>query len=97
VVHVYIRDMSETSTASVRELRDALADYIDRAERDDEVTIVTRRGREVAAVVPVQVVKEWRQWEEERFAALIDERMAASDGTGATLEEVMAETLARPE
>jgi prevent-host-death family protein len=87
--------MSET-TASVRELRDGLADYIDRAAHD-EVTIVTRRGKEVAAVVPVQVVKEWRQWEEERFAALIDERMAASDGTGATLDEVMAETLARPE
>jgi prevent-host-death family protein len=84
------------TTSSVRELRDTLADVIDRASHD-EVTIVTRRGREVAAVVPIEMVTEYRRWEEERVAALIDERMAVSDGTGASLAEVMAETLARPE
>ena len=83
-------------TSSVRELRDTLADVIDRATHD-EVTIVTRRGREVAAIVPIEMVEEYRRWEEERVAALIDERMAASDGTGPSLAEVMAETLARPE
>lgn len=87
--------MADT-TSSVRELRDTLADVIDRASHD-EVTIVTRRGRQVAAVVPIEMVAEYRRWEEERVAALIDERMAMSDGTGATLAEVMAETLARPE
>lgn len=83
-------------TTSVRELRDTLADVIDRATHD-EVTIVTRRGREVAAIVPIEMVDEYRRWEEERVAALIDERMAVSDGTGPSLAEVMAETLARPE
>ncbi len=81
----------------MRELRDRLADVIDRADRDDTVTVVTRRGREVAAVVPIQMVREHQQWEEEHFLALIDERMAASDGTGTSLAEVMAETLARKE
>lgn len=57
---------------------------------------MTRRGREVAAVVPIQVYHEHRMWEQERFLALIDERIAASDGTGATLAEVIAEIDARP-
>jgi len=88
--------MSEASIASVRELRDHLADVIDRADREDEVTVVTRRGKEVAAVVPIQVYHEHKRWEQERLLALIDERMAASDGTGATLTEVMAEVAERP-
>lgn len=97
VAWVYTWHMNDTQSASVRELRDALADVLDRADRADEITVITRRGKEVAAVVPVQVAREWREWEEEKIAALLDERMAASDGTGATLEEVMTETLARPE
>ncbi len=88
--------MSEASIASIRELRDHLADVIDRADREDEVTVVTRRGKEVAAVVPIQVYYEHKRWEQERLLALIDERTAASDGTGATLAEVMAEVAERP-
>ena len=80
---------------SIRDLRNTLADVIDRAVRADEPTVITRRGREVAAVVSIETLREWERWEEEHIVALLDERMAASDGTGATLAEVMAETLAR--
>jgi len=89
----YIRGME--NTASVREVRDHLADVVDRASRD-ELTIITRRGREVAAVVPIELVREWRRWEEERVVAMLDERMASA-GPGVPIEEVIAETLARPE
>jgi prevent-host-death family protein len=81
--------------ASVREVRDHLADIVDRATRD-ELTIVTRRGREVAAVVPIELVREWRRWEEERVVAMLDKRMASTE-PGVPIEEVIAETLARPE
>lgn len=83
------------NTASVREVRDHLADVVDRASRD-ELTIITRRGREVAAVVPIELVHEWRKWEEERVVALLDERMS-SNIPGVPIEDVIAETLARPE
>lgn len=92
---MYIRSMPDT--ASIRELRDHVADVVDRAAQDDVPTVITRRGREVAAVVPIDVLREWQQWEEQHVVALIDERMAASDGSGAGLAEVMAETLARSE
>ena len=85
-----------TDTASIRELRDSLADVIDRAAHGDAPTIITRRGREVAAVVSIETLREWQRWEEEHIASIIDERMAASDGSGATLAEVLAETVARP-
>lgn len=81
----------------MRELRDSLADVIDRAIRD-EVTVVQRRGREVAAVVPIEFLREYLRLEEEHVAAILDERMAAAKaGEGIPLEDVMAETLARSE
>ena len=95
MAQVYLLSMSDT--ASIRELRERIADVVDRAAHDDVPTVITRRGREVAAVVPIETLREWQRWEEQQVTALIDERMRASDGTGATLAEVMAETLARPE
>lgn len=93
---VYIRyTYTMDTTASVRDVRDNLADVVDRAAHD-EVTIITRRGREVAAVVPIELVHEWRRWEEERVVAMLDERMASTE-PGVPMEEVIAETLERPE
>ncbi|MFB7613444.1 type II toxin-antitoxin system Phd/YefM family antitoxin [Kitasatospora sp. NPDC056181] len=80
-------------TVSVRQAREHLADVIDRAERD-EPTVITRRGHEVAAVVPISLLREYQRWEEREILRLIEERR--SEPTYA-LEEVMAETLARPE
>lgn len=81
--------------ASIRELRDTLADVVDRAAHD-EVTVVTRRGRKVAAVVPIGMVDEWRRWEEEHVVAMIDKAMA-DRRPGIPMTDVLAETLARPE
>ena len=39
--------------ASVREVRDNLRSYLDRAEAGEEI-VVMRRGREVARIVPPQ-------------------------------------------
>lgn len=83
------------NSASIREVRDHLADVVDRAAQD-ELTIITRRGREVAAVVPIELVHEWRRWEEERVVAMLDERMSSAE-PGVPIEEVIAETVARPE
>ena len=81
--------------ASIRELRDGLADVIDRAAHD-ELTVITRRGREVAAVVPITMVNEWRRWEEEHVVAMVDKAMA-DPRPGVPMAEVLADTLARPE
>jgi len=48
--------------ASVREVRENLAVVVERAVHD-ELTIITRRGREVAAIVPIEMVREYREWE----------------------------------
>ena len=84
-----------TVTVSTRELREQLADVIDRARHDD-VTLVTSRGREVAAVVPIDALRALRAYEDAEDLRLIDASMA-NPGPTATLAEVMAETLARKE
>ncbi|WP_371493404.1 type II toxin-antitoxin system prevent-host-death family antitoxin [Kitasatospora sp. NBC_00374] len=83
----------EPPTVSVREARERFADVVDRAERD-EPTVITRRGREVAAVVPIELLREYRQWEERELLRLVAERRGEPTFS---LEDVMAETLARPE
>jgi len=85
-----------SGTMSTRELREQLADVLADAGRD-EVTIVTSRGREVAAVVPIELLREYRLLEEREVLRIIEERRANDDGTRFTLDEVMAETLARTE
>jgi prevent-host-death family protein len=45
-------------TLTYREARDQFADMLTRAEYRGEVTIITRRGNPVAAVVPLGRVKD---------------------------------------
>lgn len=86
------------NTASVRELRDNLGQVLDRATYNHEVTVVTKRGREVAAVVPIELVREWERAEDEALLEIVKERMAEDTGhPGVPLADVIAETLARPE
>lgn len=82
-------------TSSVREVRENLADVVDRAAHD-ELTIITRRGREVAAVVPIEMVREYREWEEARVLRIVDERRAAAQ-PGVSMDQVMADILERDE
>jgi prevent-host-death family protein len=82
---------------SIRDVRQHLAEIVDWAERDGSPTVITRHGREVAAVVPMEFLREYRILEEREVLRILNERRAADDGTRYTLEEIMAETLARPE
>ena len=99
---VYARRMGQPTESSqpaesIRQAREHLAGIIDRAERDGEPTVITRRGREVAAIVPIEVLRDYRLLEEQEVLRLINERRTADDGTRHSLEDVMAETLARTE
>jgi prevent-host-death family protein len=79
---------------SIREAREHLASLVDRAERDGEPTIITRRGREVAAVVSIDLLREYRILEEQAILRMVAERR---DEPTVSMDEVLAETLARPE
>lgn len=86
--------MSELPVESVRDARAHLAAIVDRADHDDTPTVITRHGREVAAVVPIDLLRDYRALEEREILRIIAERRGEPT---VSLEEVMAETLARPE
>ena len=86
--------MSELPTESIRDLRAHLAEVVERADRDDQATVITRRGKPVAAVVSIEVLRKYQEWEERELNRIIDERMADRSGR-VPLEDVIAETLAR--
>lgn len=95
-VTVYARGMSELPTESIRDLRAHLAAVVERADRDDQATVITRRGKPVAAVVSIEVLRKYQEWDERELNRIIDERMADRSGS-VPLEDVIAETLARSE
>lgn len=81
---------------TIRDARAHFAEVVDRADRDDIPTVITRRGKEVAAVVSIDVLRKYQQWEEREINRIIDERMA-NPAPGIPIEDVMRETLARGE
>ncbi|MFE4455101.1 type II toxin-antitoxin system Phd/YefM family antitoxin [Streptomyces sp. NPDC056796] len=81
---------------TIREVRAYLAEVVERADRDDVPTVITRRGKEVAAVVSIAVLRRYQEWEEREINRIIDERMANA-APGLPIEDVMRETLARSE
>ena len=88
--------MSEMQVESIRQVRDHIADVVDRADRDDSPTVITRRGREVAAVVPIGMLRRYQQLEEQEVMRMVNERMA-NPAPGIPMEQVMAEILEGPE
>ncbi|MFJ9906800.1 type II toxin-antitoxin system Phd/YefM family antitoxin [Streptomyces sp. NPDC101152] len=86
--------MTQMPIESIRDVRAHLAEVVERADRDDQPTIITRRGKEVAAVVSIDVLRKYQQWEEHEINRIIDERMANAS-PGIPIEDVMRETLAR--
>ncbi|MEE2039575.1 type II toxin-antitoxin system prevent-host-death family antitoxin [Nocardiopsis sp. CT-R113] len=88
--------MSEMQVESIRQVRDHIADVVDRADRDDSPTVITRRGREVAAVVPIDMLRRYQQLEEQEVMRMVNERMA-NPAPGIPMEQVMAEILEGPE
>ncbi|MFB6943666.1 type II toxin-antitoxin system Phd/YefM family antitoxin [Streptomyces sp. NPDC060286] len=81
---------------SIRDVRAHLAEVVERADRDDMPTVITRRGKQVAAVVSIEVLRKYQEWEEREINRIIDERMA-SPAASVPIEDVMRETLARSE
>ncbi|MGP3688234.1 type II toxin-antitoxin system prevent-host-death family antitoxin [Streptomyces sp. IBSNAI002] len=73
-----------------------MAEVVERADRDDVPTVITRRGKEVAAVVSIEVLRTYREREEREINRIIDERMA-NHVPGIPIEDVMRETPARGE
>ncbi len=71
-------------------------DVVDRADRDDQPTVIAKRGREVAAVVSIDLLRKYQQWEEQEINRIVDERMA-NRSPGVPIEDVMKETPARSE
>jgi prevent-host-death family protein len=88
--------MTQLPIESIREVRAHLAEVVDRADRDDLPTVITRRHKEVAAVVSIDVLRKYQQMEEREINRIIDERMASASA-GVPIEDVMKETLARSE
>ena len=88
--------MTQMPIESIRDVRAHLAEVVERADRDDQPTVITRRGKEVAAVVSIGTLRKYQQWEEREINRIIDERMA-NRSAGVPIEDVMKETLARGE
>ncbi|GGK54030.1 type II toxin-antitoxin system prevent-host-death family antitoxin [Streptomyces flaveus] len=78
---------------SIRD-RAHLAAVVERTEHDDVPTVIARRGKEVAAVVSIQVLRQYQEWEEREINRIIDER-TANPSAGIPIEDVMRETLSR--
>ena len=91
---VHHQVMSELPTESIRDLRAHLAEVVERADRNNQATVITRRGKPVAAVVSIEVLRKYQEWEERELNRIIDERMA-DRAHRVPLEDVIAETLAR--
>lgn len=78
----------------VTDARDRLADVVNEAAYAGRVTYLTRRGRRVAAIVPVEAAEAAERWEDEALGHLADEALAEMDRTGerpVPLDEVRRE------
>ncbi|MEU7278663.1 type II toxin-antitoxin system Phd/YefM family antitoxin [Streptomyces sp. NPDC045431] len=60
--------MAKIETVGVQQARDRLRDHIDAAVEDDQITVITRHGKQVAVLVPA----EWYQ----RAQAALDAQAA---------------------
>ena len=87
---VYI--MSAIIEESVRTVRNHLAEVIDRAGTTP--TIITRNGKQAAAVVSVELLRRYEELDEAELNQIIEQRMS-NPTPGIPLEDVMRETLAR--
>ncbi|MFI6008421.1 type II toxin-antitoxin system Phd/YefM family antitoxin [Streptomyces sp. NPDC051243] len=88
--------MTQLLIESIRDVRAHLAEVVERADRDDTPTVITRRGKQVAVVVSIEVLRKYQEWEEREINRIIDERMA-NPAVGIPIEDVMRETLERGE
>lgn len=50
-----------------------LFEALERAERQQQPTVVLRRGAEVAAIVPIGVFRQWQVWDQQWTLHQVDE------------------------
>ncbi|WP_260326623.1 type II toxin-antitoxin system Phd/YefM family antitoxin [Streptomyces sp. TLI_185] len=86
--------MSEPVVESMAEVRNHLADVIDRAHREDTPTIITRRGKQEAVVIDIDEYQRLRKIAEDSEEAWLNQLAdeAESEGTqgSVSLEEMAA-------
>lgn len=61
-------DTSNTVEVPISELRDKLAETLDRVDREDTFVYVTRNGRRVAALMPADVAENYERIEDDYWA-----------------------------
>ncbi|WP_285597607.1 type II toxin-antitoxin system Phd/YefM family antitoxin [Kineosporia sp. NBRC 101731] len=100
--------MIDLPRLSIRDVRERLADVVDEACHD-RPTVITRRGRPVAALVPIDILRRYLELEEREINRIIDERICGhpqsegeTEDSGAPagavpLETVLRETASRAE
>jgi len=70
------------------------AEAVRRAEQDKDRVVVTRAGRPVAALVPIEDIAALEAWEDEQDSRLAEEAIAQWEAegrpAGTTLEELAA-------
>ncbi|MCX5194634.1 type II toxin-antitoxin system prevent-host-death family antitoxin [Streptomyces sp. NBC_00249] len=49
----------------------------ERADRNDAPSAITRRGKQLAAVVSIETLRDYREWEDREINRIINERMAS--------------------
>lgn len=74
--------------------RDRLADVVNEAAYTGQVTYLTRRGKRLAAIVPVEAAEAAERWEDEQLGRMADDALAEMTRSGerpSALDEVRAE------
>jgi len=91
----YTLPMSESARdLPVTDVRDRLADVINEAAYGGQVTYLTRHGRRLAAIVPVETADAAERWEDEQLGRMADEAVEEMARTGekpVSLDEVRRE------
>lgn len=68
----------------VTDVRGRLADVVNEAAYGGQVTYLTRRGRRLAAIVPLETAEAAERWEDEQLGQMADE---AVEEMGRTAEK----------
>ncbi|TWF96451.1 prevent-host-death family protein [Kitasatospora viridis] len=90
----YIHDMSEPVVESMAEVRNHLADVLDRARRDGVPTIITRRGKEEAVVIDLDEYRRLARIAEDAEDAWLNRKADEAEAEGregaVSIEEMAA-------
>jgi prevent-host-death family protein len=66
----------------ITEARERLADVVNETAYGGGVTYLTRRGRRMAAIVPIEAAEAAERWEDDQLGRLADEALAEMERTG---------------